>query len=127
VKSEQREKLHLAAVFACNFSNFMYDIANELVIKAGFSIEIIQPLIIETADKINYITPYEAQTGPAKRADKKTIYRHLFILSNYPSWKKIYKLLTASIYSRHKKSGDVFLKINIFRKKIVSLFSSSSK
>lgn len=127
VKSEQRKKLHLAAVFACNFSNYMYDIANELVTKAGFGIEIIQPLIIETADKINYLSPCEAQTGPAKRADQETIYRHIFMLSKYPGWKKIYKLLTSNIYKRHKKSGYAFPQIKVFRKKLVSLFSSNNK
>ena len=107
--SEQRRQLHLAAVFACNFSNYMYDIASELVVKAGIGFEILHPLILETANKINVLTPYKAQTGPSVRYDKKTIKSHVWMLRNLPELRKIYLVLSNSIHNRHKK---VTLKMN---------------
>ena len=104
VNSEQRKKLHLAAVFACNFTNYMYDIASEILESSGFSFDMIQPLIAETAEKIKTLNPYEAQTGPAVRMDEKTIDKHLVLLNKRPDLKKIYKLLTKNIYYRHKKN-----------------------
>jgi len=104
VDSEQRKKLHLAAVFACNFTNYMYDIASKILNDSGFSFEMIQPLIAETADKIKTLSPYDAQTGPAVRMDEKTISKHLIMLNKRPDLKKIYKLLTKNIYIRHKKN-----------------------
>jgi predicted short-subunit dehydrogenase-like oxidoreductase (DUF2520 family) len=103
INSEQRKNLHLAAVFACNFTNYMYDIASKILDDSGFQFEIIQPLIAETAEKIKTMIPYDAQTGPALRMDEKTIEKHLSMLDKKPDLKKIYKLLTKNIYNRHKK------------------------
>lgn len=103
INSDQRKRLHLAAVFACNFTNYMYDIASEILDDSGFMFEMIQPLIAETAEKIKTMKPYEAQTGPAVRMDEKTISKHLTMLNNRPDFKKIYKHLTEDIYKRHKK------------------------
>jgi len=103
VNSEHRKKLHLAAVFACNFTNYMYDVASEILEDSGFLFEIIQPLIAETAEKTKIMNPFEAQTGPAVRMDEKTISRHLIMLNKRTEFKKIYKLLTKGIYNRHKK------------------------
>jgi predicted short-subunit dehydrogenase-like oxidoreductase (DUF2520 family) len=103
VNSDNRRKLHLAAVFACNFTNYMYDIASGILDEAGFPFEIIEPLIAETAEKIKTLNPYDAQTGPAVRMDEKTISKHLALLNKKSDLKKVYKLLTKNIYSRHKK------------------------
>lgn len=103
VNSEHRRNLHLAAVFACNFTNFMYDVASKILDDSGFTFDMIQPLIAETAVKIKTMNPYEAQTGPALRMDDKTISKHLLLLKKRPDLSKIYKLLTKNIYNRHKK------------------------
>jgi predicted short-subunit dehydrogenase-like oxidoreductase (DUF2520 family) len=102
ITSEQRKKLHLAAVFACNFTNYMYDISSKLLEDSGILFEIIQPLIAETADKIKTLTPYDAQTGPAVRYDESIIKKHLYMLNKKTEYKKIYKLLSKSINKRHK-------------------------
>ena len=103
INSEQRKKLHLAAVFACNFSNYMYDIASQILDDSAIQFEIIQPLIAETAEKIKTLSPYDAQTGPAIRFDETTIARHLHMLNKYPEISKIYSLLSKEIHSRHKR------------------------
>jgi len=97
IDSEQRKKLHLAAVFACNFPNFMYSIAEEITNQSDIDFDILRPLIKETADKILEISPREAQTGPAKRGDKKIMNEHLEMLSEFPEFKEIYKLISSEI------------------------------
>jgi predicted short-subunit dehydrogenase-like oxidoreductase (DUF2520 family) len=103
LNSEKRRKIHLAAVFACNFSNYMYDIAFDIVMSAGVDFEILKPLIAETANKIKTMTPREAQTGPAIRYDENIINKHISLLNRKNDVKEIYKLLTKSIHKRHKK------------------------
>lgn len=68
--TRQRNALHPAAVFASNFANHMYAIANRLMEKNGLSFDILIPLIQETAQKVMEVTPVAAQTGPAVRGDE---------------------------------------------------------
>ncbi len=68
--TKQRNALHPAAVFASNFANHMYAIANRLMEKNGLPFEILVPLIQETAQKVMEVTPVAAQTGPAVRGDE---------------------------------------------------------
>jgi len=96
INSEQRKTLHLAAVFACNFTNYMYSIAEEITTKNNINFEVLKPLIQETAKKIEVQSPKEAQTGPAKRKDQQTINKHLAMLENNPN-KELYKLITELI------------------------------
>jgi len=96
INSEQRKTLHLAAVFACNFTNYMYSIAEEITTKNNINFEVLKPLIQETAKKIEFQSPKEAQTGPAKRKDQQTINKHLAMLENNPN-KELYKLITELI------------------------------
>lgn len=97
VNSEQRKQLHLAAVFACNFSNYMYTIAEEILNRSNLPLDILKPLILETAGKIKSNSPSQVQTGPAKRKDKKVIGDHLKLLSENPLHLKIYRTLTTGI------------------------------
>jgi predicted short-subunit dehydrogenase-like oxidoreductase (DUF2520 family) len=101
INSEQRIKLHLAAVFACNFTNYMYDIAAQLIDKEIFGFDILQALIVETADKVMTMTPRKAQTGPAVRFDKNIIEKHLSLLDKTPAFKSIYQELSENIYQTH--------------------------
>lgn len=100
VNSNQRKALHLAAVFVNNFTNQMYRIAHEITESEGVEFDVLKPLILETAKKVQNLSPYMAQTGPAKRNDKKTIKRHLNQLEN-EEHKAIYMLLTESIKNTH--------------------------
>lgn len=97
VNSDQRKKIHLAAVFACNFSNHMYAIAEALLKKDKLSFELLKPLIEETAGKIKDNHPKDVQTGPAMRKDKKTMEAHLKLLSKEKDLQKIYSILSESI------------------------------
>ena len=104
VSTEQRRDLHLAAVFACNFTNYMYDVASKILEETGIGFDLLLPLITETVDKVRTMKPYDAQTGPAVRFDEKTITRHLKMLKNRPDLKTIYKLLSKNIHKRHSNN-----------------------
>lgn len=95
--SEQRKHLHLAAVFACNFTNHMYALADDLLSKWGLPFEAILPLIDETAKKVHQLAPRQAQTGPAARNDREVMDKHLQMLADMPHLQHIYKLLSESI------------------------------
>ncbi|WP_353169755.1 DUF2520 domain-containing protein [Flavobacterium sp.] len=101
ISGEQRKALHVSAVFVCNFTNHLYQIGNEICLKNTIPFEILQPLIKETAEKIQSLSPSEAQTGPALRNDQKTIEKHIDFLTN-ENQKEIYKILTKSIQNGEK-------------------------
>jgi len=104
INSEQRQKLHLAAVFVCNFVNHLYHIGYEITKENNIPFTILKPLIKETARKIEDAIPSEVQTGPAKRNDKKIIAKQLESL-HLQEHKEIYDLLTNAItdyYGRKK-------------------------
>lgn len=102
INSEQRKALHVAAVFVNNFTNHLYSIGNEICQENQVPFDILKPLILETAQKIMAISPQDAQTGPAKRNDLKTIEAHQLFLSN-ENQSTIYKIITQSIQDHGKK------------------------
>jgi predicted short-subunit dehydrogenase-like oxidoreductase (DUF2520 family) len=102
INSQQRKALHVAAVFVNNFTNHLFQIGHEICRENQVPFEILNPLIVETVQKIMVLSPEEAQTGPAKRNDTATIETHESFLSagNYLN---IYKILTQSIQENGKK------------------------
>ena len=102
INSEQRKALHVAAVFVNNFTNHLYHLGNEICKEHQVPFEILKPLIQETAQKINTLSPEDAQTGPAIRNDKQTIEAHQLFLTN-SNQSNIYKILTQSIQDNGKK------------------------
>jgi predicted short-subunit dehydrogenase-like oxidoreductase (DUF2520 family) len=102
ISSSQRKALHVAAVFANNFTNHLYSLAEEICINNNMDFAILRPLIAETSDKIKYLSPIQAQTGPAVRKDTATIAAHLQFIENNDT-KEIYKLLTKSIIDHVQK------------------------
>lgn len=96
--SNQRKSLHLAAVFACNFSNHMYALSAEILQKYDLPFDVMLPLIDETASKVHSLSPRSAQTGPAMRYDTQVMEKHLEMLSEFPDIQAIYRQLSASIH-----------------------------
>jgi predicted short-subunit dehydrogenase-like oxidoreductase (DUF2520 family) len=105
INSDQRAALHLAAVFVNNFTNQLFRVAHEITESKGAEFDLLKPLIIETANKVQDLSPFKAQTGPAKRNDKKTIKRHLKMLDN-ENHAAIYKLMTDSIKKTHASTSS---------------------
>lgn len=100
--SNQRQQIHLAAVFACNFSNHMYAIAYSILKKHDISFDVIKPLIKETAEKTELLSPLKAQTGPAVRGDHNIIDKHLKLLSGDSELVLLYEKLSKRIEKFNK-------------------------
>lgn len=105
VNSAQRKVLHLSAVFACNFTNHLYNISQQLLAKHGMSFDMLRPLIAETADKIKAHSPADVQTGPAIRNDEQTMQAHLQMLNADANLQQIYTLLSQDII-KNKNTGN---------------------
>jgi predicted short-subunit dehydrogenase-like oxidoreductase (DUF2520 family) len=102
VDSEKRKIIHLAAVFACNFSNFMYDISDKILEDNNLDFELLRPLILETAIKVQEFKPGKVQTGPAIRGDEEILKKHVRLLKEYPEYQKIYDMLSEGIREMEK-------------------------
>lgn len=100
--SKKRMKMHISAVFACNFTNYFYSIAQQLLENEQIPFEILKPLITETANKLNTLSPYDAQTGPARRNDQITIQKHLENIEDL-KLKELYKELSNNITASYNK------------------------
>ncbi|MEN5174590.1 DUF2520 domain-containing protein [Acinetobacter higginsii] len=101
--STQRLTLHLAAVFACNFSNYCYDMAKQIVDAEQVDFSLLYPLILETANKATANNPKDMQTGPAMRGDQNILSMHSQLLadSNRSDLQNIYGLISQSILKHH--------------------------
>ncbi|MDO7853666.1 Rossmann-like and DUF2520 domain-containing protein [Hymenobacter convexus] len=98
--SDQRLKLHVAAVFANNFTNHLLGIADALLAEAALPPELLAPLVRETVDKALANPPFAVQTGPAVRRDAPTLAAHAAALAGHPAWQALYAQLTASIQAQ---------------------------
>ncbi|HTX87536.1 MAG TPA: DUF2520 domain-containing protein [Bacteroidales bacterium] len=103
----QRKTIHLAAVFANNFPNFMAAIARELLLEKGLPAEILHPLIKKTLAGLREEDPFRNQTGPAMRGDRAVLEEHLAMLKRHPSFEKIYRVLTENIIQFKKRDGKL--------------------
>lgn len=101
--SEKRKYLHLAAVFACNFVNHCYALADTILQEQGIPFRLMQPLIDETARKAFVLSPREAQTGPAVRFDETVIHNQEALLEKHPDMQKLYDLMSKSIHQLSQK------------------------
>ena len=97
--SARRAKVHLAAVFACNFANRCYGMAAEILERRGIPFDVMLPLIDETARKVHYMSPREAQTGPAVRYDAGVIVAQSALLAGRPDLRRIYDAMSESIHN----------------------------
>jgi len=97
VTDTQRAQLHVAAVFANNFANHCFSIAEQILSQHDLPFEMLYPLMEETLAKALLDAPSVMQTGPAIRGDKDTIKRHLQLLSQIPEWSALYLLISKNI------------------------------
>lgn len=94
-----RERLHVAGVFACNFTNLMYNLAADLLSSTHIPFKALLPLIEETAAKVHSLHPSDAQTGPARRGDVNVMEHHMSLLND--EQKQVYQLLSKAIRKRN--------------------------
>ena len=103
IDSEKRKLLHISAVFACNFVNHFYTVASDILNSQDILFDVLKPLILETAQKIQELEPERAQTGPAVRFDENIISSHLKELGGLNNYQELYNSISKSIFEYHKK------------------------
>ena len=101
ISSDDRKALHVAAVFASNFTNHMLSIAQEILERHDLDLEVLNPLIVETINKALAIGPEDAQTGPASRGDVEILDNHLAFLKNDKAIADIYRVISQHIVDRY--------------------------
>ena len=104
LSSLQRRYLHMSGIIINNFVNHLIARTFDFMDKQNLNKKLLMPLLDETIRKLDHITPFESQTGPARRSDLEIIQEHLELLKEEPELKKLYSLLTDSIiayYSKH--------------------------
>ena len=97
--SVKRRQLHVASVFSCNFANHMWTLASEVLHDADLPFEAMLPLIRTTVDKLDRLSPFQSQTGPAVRHDHQVIDSHLAMLDG--DKRELYRMLSDSIMNRN--------------------------
>jgi len=101
ISSEKRKALHVAAVFASNFTNHMLTLAQEVASNRKLDFEFLKPLVIETVNKAMTLGPVNSQTGPAKRGDLQILDEHFEFLSDDESMAELYKIISQDIIDRY--------------------------
>ena len=96
VNEKQRFAMHLAAVFANNFTNAMYNIAHQIFQENNLEWSLIFPLLENTLEKVKYNTPRSVQTGPAVRNDISIMEKHCNALHE-EELKSLYLLISKII------------------------------
>ncbi len=104
--TERRRMIHLAGVFANNFTNALYVLGERIAQRAGMDFDILKALITETALKAAAAgDPQSVQTGPAIRGDRKVQEEHLRLLDSDDDMKQIYQLISKTIWETSRKTS----------------------
>jgi predicted short-subunit dehydrogenase-like oxidoreductase (DUF2520 family) len=103
INSQERKALHVAAVFAANFTNHMLYLAQEIMKENALSYEWLKPLISEMITKSLSIGPENAQTGPARRGDLETLDKHMDFLKDDETISELYKIISQDIVDRYTR------------------------
>lgn len=106
LNSAQRRDLHVAAVFASNFTNYLLSCAWEYMHVRDVNTDLLLPLIKETIEKALEHDPRKVQTGPAVRGDNQVVENHLQRLSDLPAMQRLYRELSGSIQDFYRKSDS---------------------
>lgn len=105
LSSADRKYLHLAAVWANNFTNHCYEVSAQILQKHGIPFDVLLPIIDETAAKVHDLKPIDAQTGPAIRFDENIIREQAAMMRGNPLLKDLYERMSVSIHNTALKKG----------------------
>jgi predicted short-subunit dehydrogenase-like oxidoreductase (DUF2520 family) len=101
ISSEERKALHVAAVFAANFTNHMLTLSQKIMQQNSLEFDWLKPLIIETINKGMQVGPEAAQTGPASRGDIETLEKHMTFLQSDPDLSEVYQIISQHIINHY--------------------------
>jgi predicted short-subunit dehydrogenase-like oxidoreductase (DUF2520 family) len=99
--SDNRGLLHLSAVIANNFVNFLAMKSYGFLEQNNIDGKLLQPLMKETIARLQTHHPIEMQTGPAKRNDKKVIEKQIKQLESNPKLQSLYRLFSQQIIEEY--------------------------
>jgi predicted short-subunit dehydrogenase-like oxidoreductase (DUF2520 family) len=102
----ERQTAHLTAVFAANFTNHCFALAQELCNRAGLPWDLFRPIARKIVEQAVQGTSKQHQTGPAVRQDQSALDAHLKLLVTHPEFKPVYTALSSSIESLHHASEN---------------------
>ncbi|SHJ88908.1 Predicted oxidoreductase, contains short-chain dehydrogenase (SDR) and DUF2520 domains [Reichenbachiella agariperforans] len=97
VDANGRKRLHVAAVFASNFTNRMLYAAQTILHASDLDLKILEPLVQSSIQNAFEQGTQNSLTGPAQREDHTTLAHHRALLSQNPKLLQIYELVTAYI------------------------------
>lgn len=106
ISSLQRQQIHLAAVFASNFTNWMLTQAETILKDAKLDLSILHSLIAQSVNNVIQSGPISAQTGPAKRNDFEVLDAHIELLHGKSDLQDLYKLITQQILDQYQHNWD---------------------
>ena len=101
INSFERKALHVAAIFASNFTNHMLLVAQDIMKENSLVYDWLKPLIAEMINKSLSIGPENAQTGPARRGDLEILDKHIEFLHDNPAAAELYKVISQHIIDRY--------------------------
>lgn len=104
MSSESREHLHVAAVIANNFVNYLATEAYGVLEKSALDGSLIRPLMEETIARLSTNHPATMQTGPAKRMDITTMKKHEKQLESNPDLQSLYRQISRLIMKKYNGS-----------------------
>lgn len=105
ISSQQRQYLHLSAVFACNFTNYLLYISQCLMEENNLDKKLLEPLIRKTYENALIKNPKDLQTGPAIRNDQKTIQKQINLLEKYSDFQELYKTISSLIFKMNQNAN----------------------
>jgi predicted short-subunit dehydrogenase-like oxidoreductase (DUF2520 family) len=97
VNSADRKTIHLAAVFASNFTNRMLKASEKILASKEIPLELLKPLVLQSIENCFDSTPDDSLTGPANRGDMEILNQHKKMLDGNPKLKALYKLISDQI------------------------------
>ncbi len=106
INSEKRKYIHLAAVFVNNFPNLMYRIDSDILKQEDLDFDLLRPLILETARKVQEFGPDDVQTGPAMRNDRRVIDEQICLLKTNRDYQEVYKMLSELIPEKREPKRE---------------------
>lgn len=108
LNSYDRFVLHVAAVFASNFTTHLMSISHDILTKEELDFDLLKPLIETTINKaLSSDDPAAGLTGPARRGDQNITSRHIeYLLDTNEDWAEIYQTLTEKIGQRYRNKEN---------------------
>lgn len=108
VRKEQKQILHIAAVFASNYVVAVLHEAEKLISENGIenSLKPLEPLIHQTIDNALNSGPAKALSGPVARGDEDSVCKHLDALEQESKSQSLYIALGLKTVSIAKEKGS---------------------